>query len=356
MTTRPQRVLSGPPFIPSGVERRLHLILLSTLLAACSPTSAPMMEGTLLPVHLGDAGVDAGIDAGNPFDAGVEDAGVDAGPVDAGPVDAGLEDAGADAGAPSCPAGALFCEDFERGLDAATWSTNGNAAAFAIDPVQSHDGTRSLHFRYGTPYAITGNPTVQLRTPPAVPNDRVYLRVWLRFGDLSLPGQHPAFLDVADSSGREQAFGSIINDFALLAWTPGSGGLDNARIWYEGGGNQWHPGREDGDLTPLVENGLTAGSWFCVELMFFGDHQFAGDTAHPNEETKVWINGTEIPQLAASDALWRQELGHDPPEHWSPVYDRARWRLGLDSFGPHNVSLDLWFDSLVLSTTPIGCQ
>ena len=30
--------------------------------------------------------------------------------------------------------------------------------------------------------------------------------------------------------------------------------------------------------------------------------------------------------------------------------------LGLESFGPHYASLDLWFDALVMSTTPIGGQ
>jgi hypothetical protein len=90
-------------------------------------------------------------------------------------------------------------------------------------------------------------------------------------------------------------------------------------------------------------------------MMFFGDHQSAGDTMHPNEETKVWINGTEIPQMNATDALWRQELGHDPPEHWSPDYQNAHWRFGVESFGPTAAALDLWFDGIVLSHSPIGC-
>ena len=275
---------------------------------------------------------------------------------DAGAADAGLPDAGpaSDAGAIACPPTASFCESFEHGLDSALWLTNGNAPAFSIDTTTlAPDGTSSLHLAYGVPYAHTGAPTVQIKTPIAAPDDRLYLRAYLRFGNLGLPGAHPAFIYVADANGNEQAFGSIINDFALLAWTPG--GLDNARIWYEGGGNQWHPGVENGDATPNAENGLTAQSWFCVEMMFFGDHQFAGDTMHPNEETKVWVNGTEIPQLAASDALWRLELGHDPPEHWSPVYDNARWRFGVESFGPTSAALDIWFDAIVISRSPIGC-
>ncbi|MDP1829476.1 MAG: hypothetical protein Q8L48_39785 [Archangium sp.] len=303
-----------------------------------------------------DAGTpDAGTpDAGTP-DAGTPDAGTpDAGTPDAGRPDAGTPDAGTpDAGRVACPATASFCESFETGLESARWQINGSSAAFTVDTTTpAADGTSSLHLAYGAPYGRTGTQTVQLKTPVAAPNDRIYLRTYLRFGNLGLPGAHPAFIYVADNEGREQAFGSIINDFALLAWTPG--GLDNARIWYEGGGN-WHPGVENGDATPTSENGLTAQSWFCVELMFFGDHQGAGDTQHPNEQTKVWINGVEIPQLAASDALWRQELGQDPPEHWSPLYDNARWRFGVESFGPTNVALDLWFDALVISTLPIGC-
>lgn len=261
-------------------------------------------------------------------------------------MDAGLPDA-------TCPASAIFCDSFETGLDAARWLTNGDATAFTLDTTTpTPAGHASLHLAYGTPYAHTGHPTIQLRAALPAPDDRVYLRAYLRFGDLTLPGAHPAFLDVADGIGRELGFGSIINDFALLAWTPG--GLDNARIWYEGTG-YWHPGVENGDATPATENGLTAQSWFCVELMFFGDHQSSTDTQHPGEQVKVWINGAEIPQLAASDALWRQELGHDPPEHWVPVLNEARWRFGLESFGPTNATIDLWFDAIVLSHQPIGC-
>lgn len=267
----------------------------------------------------------------------------------------GAADAGptADAGA-GCPADAVFCESFEGALDGARWKINGTAAAFTIDTTTpAREGSGSLHLTYGAPSGHTGQQSIQIKPSLAAPGDRVYLRTYMRFGDLSLPGAHPFFIDVADSSGTEVGFGSIINDFSFMAFAPG--GLDNARIWYEGGGNQWHPGVEDGDATPLTENGLAAKTWVCVELMLFGDHQSAGDTMHPNEEAKVWINGTEVPQLGATDALWKLELGRDPPEHWSPRYDGATWRFGVESFGPRNVALDLWFDALVIGPTRIGC-
>lgn len=79
------------------------------LVCACSPTPAerdagqrdPEDSGTVFPVDAGaadDAGapVDAGLDAGEPFDAGVMDAGssFDAGAADASVLDAGVGDAG----------------------------------------------------------------------------------------------------------------------------------------------------------------------------------------------------------------------------------------------------------------------
>jgi hypothetical protein len=258
----------------------------------------------------------------------------------------------ADAGTPECPAGAVFCESFEDGIDPARWSINGDAKTFSVDGTVARDGTGSLHMAYGKPYGHTGQPSLEIKTPIPAPDDRIYLRAYLRFGDLKLPGYHPAFINVIDSTDHEIGFGSIINDFALLGWIPGK--LDNPRIWYEGGGG-WHDGNEDGDDTPDTENGLSARSWICLEMMYFGDDQGPADTTHAAEEVKVWINGTEIPDLEASDALWRGELGHDPPEHWSPIYNNAKWRFGVEDFGPENVALDVWFDAIAFSHSRIGC-
>ncbi len=325
---------------------------------------ARLVLGVVVCVGLGCTGTASGLDGGSEpgSDGG---ASADAGLPDAGEVDAGQpgRDAGTDAGTNAdggagtgavCPTDAWFCEGFEAAtLDLSKWSIRGDAAAFTVDTTTpAREGGHSLHLAYGKPYSHTGAQSVQIKAPLPAPDDRVYLRAYLRFGNLGLPGAHPFMLDVFDSSGTELGFGSIINDFSLLAYAPS--GLDNPRIWYEGGGG-YHPGNEDGDATPDNENGLTKQTWICVEMMFFGDHQGAGDTQHPNEEVKVWINGVDIPQMAASDALWRTELGSAPPEHWSPVYAGATWRFGVESFGPTNVALDLWFDALVLSPTRVGC-
>lgn len=314
-------------------------ILLCALLGGCVGVASP----------------DAGDVEPAPDDAGRVDAGTNR--EDAGAPDAGTPDAGTpplDGGAGPCPATAIFCDDFETGLDAAKWLTNGDATTFTIDTTTpAAHGTRSLHMAYGQPYGHTGYQTVQIKPRLAAPDDRVYVRAFMRFADLKLPGAHPFFIDVSDGTGTELGFGSIINDFAFMAYAPN--GLDDARIWYEGGGG-WHPGVENGDATPNTENTVTAQTWVCVELMYFGDHQGAGDTQHPGEQVTVWLDGVEIPQLAASDAIWQQALGRAPPEHWSPVYDGARWKFGVSSFGPDNVALDIWFDAIAVSHTRIGCD
>ncbi|MFZ5439433.1 MAG: hypothetical protein ACOZQL_05470 [Myxococcota bacterium] len=317
--------------------------LLALVLAGCDAAIGELDAPPL------SAGAEAAFDAGAPDAAVAHDAG-------APPLDAGL-DAGAppsDAGAlpAACPTDALLCESFESGLDPARWRVKGQAATFTVDTATAADGNRSLKMSYGVPFMHTGEQVIELRTPPAAPDDRLYLRVYLRFGDLSLPGAHPSFVDVTDGRA-ELGFGSISNDFAMMGWGFFSGGLDNARAWYEGG--SWHPGVEDGDATPGTEQGFHAQRWLCLEAMYFGDHQGSSDSAHPNEEVKVWLDGVERPELNLSDALWRAELGRDPPEHWSPVYEGAAWRFGLESFGPANVGLELWFDSIVFSHHRIGC-
>lgn len=318
-----------------------------------------ILTGSLLGVALLGCNSPTGSDMDGGRDAGQQE--LDSGHTDAGST--GTEDAGnvvQDAGIIEqdggterlCPPGAAFCEDFEDGLDMGRWAINGNQNTFTVDrSIGAAHGQQSLHVAYGATYGHTGTPTIQIKTRIAAPEDRLYARVYLRFDNLTLPGAHPFFISISDAATTEIGFGSIQNDFALMAWAPG--GLDNPRMWFEGNG--WRPGNEDGDNTPLSERFIQAKEWFCVEMMLFGDHQGAGDTHHEAEEAKVWLNGMEISDMAMSDTIWRQELGRNPPEHWSPVYDGSVWKFGIESFPPQNASIDVWFDALAISTQRIGC-
>ena len=318
------------------------------LMLGCSGLARPLEQS-------GDAvSADAGSDAGvlHPGDGGDSKGDASLEPVDAGAAaDAGPTEY-IDGGVDACPAGAIFCESFENGIDSSRWRRSGDAQTFSVDNTVARDGRGSLHMAYGAPYGHTGQQYLTLVPAIPAPEDRVYLRAYMRFENLVLPGAHPAFVDVIDSAQHELGFGSIYNDFALLGWVPGA--MDNSLVWSENKG-PWRPTVEDGDSTPDTEQSLKAKTWFCLEMMYFGDHQGPQDTNHDAEEVRVWIDGTEIPELHATDAAWTAELGHAPPEHWSPIYDNASWMIGLVSFGPQNVALDVWFDAIVLSHSRVGC-
>lgn len=244
----------------------------------------------------------------------------------------------------SCPIGAILCESFEDGaaIDIVRWDVRADDGVFSLDSDVSADGSRSLHMRYGQPYGALGEQAIVTRDGIAAPGDRVYVRAYLRFEELSLPGAHPFFITAYDGDAW-LAFGSIINDFALMAV---GNGLDNPQPWYEGGTGMWHPGNEDGDETPLTENGVEAGSFVCVEVMAFG-----GGSDPDTEEARVSIDGMPISDMVANDERW----GYPSAARWSPVYDGTPWAFGVESFGPDNVALDIWFDAIVISNEPIGC-
>lgn len=311
-------------------DARALLLALALSSAACTGTTSATESDA------GPRDAAAGGDAQIPGDGAPGDA---AAPRD----DAAARDAGTTA-TPSCPSGALLCESFEEGtaLDTTRWRSSADDGVFVIDSTTAADGSRSLHMRYGQPYGATGEQTIVTREGIAAPGDRVYVRSYLRFGDLSLPGAHPFFITAFDGDAW-LAFGSIINDFALMAV---GNGLDNPQPWYEGGTGMWHPGVEDGDDTPLTENGLVAGEWFCVEVMAFG-----GGADPDTEEATVSIDGVPIADMVANDERW----GFPAAARWSPRYDGTPWAFGVESFGPDNVALDIWFDAIVISNEPIGC-
>lgn len=295
---------------------------------------------------MGEGEMDAARDAGRSAedasagDASTEDA--SAGDAATGDSGAGEETDGGPAHSASCPPHAILCESFEEGpsLDPTRWRVEGAASTFVLDAEHAADGSRSLHMRYGRPHGALGDQAFVTRSGIAAPEDRVYVRAYLRFEELSLPGAHPFFITAYDGDAW-LAFGSISNDFALMSV---GNGLDAPQMWFEHG--SWRPGVEDGDDTPLTEHHLRAGDWICVELTAFG-----GGADPDTEESSVAIDGVPIPEMVANDERW----GFPAAERWSPQLDGTPWAFGLNSFGPDEVALDIWFDAIVISNEPIGC-
>jgi hypothetical protein len=259
----------------------------------------------------------------------------------------------------TCPEQAVLCESFEQDpLDTARWSITGMAGSVTIDATQSVDGKSSLHLQSGSERGLAPPFAASLLEHVPATNDRIYMRVYMRYGDLTLPGYHPNLITVTDGNydvGHWPdfsiwSFGWFWNDFSINGF---GRGLDGAKIWMEDGNEQQAGGFYLGDKTPSVEQWLQVDHWYCLEVMGFGDDLGDGNQDGDREEVRVWIDDMEISGLHANDAYWK---GYGAKERWSPKYDGSLWSFGISGQAPQDgQKIDIWYDALAFSSERIGC-
>jgi len=259
----------------------------------------------------------------------------------------------------TCPKQAVFCESFEQApLAADRWSITGMAGSVTIDATQSVDGNSSLHLKSGSQDGLAPPFAASLLAHIPAKDDRVYMRVYMRYGDLTLPGYHPNLITVTDGDydiGHWPdfsiwSFGWFWNDFSINGF---GRGLDGAKIWMEEGNEQQAGGFYLGDKTPTAEQWLEVDHWYCLEVMGFGDDLGDGNQDGDGEEVRVWIDDEEIAGLHADDAYWK---GYGAKERWSPKYDGSLWSFGIGGQAPQNgQKIDIWYDALAFSSERIGC-
>jgi hypothetical protein len=244
----------------------------------------------------------------------------------------------------SCPEVAIFCESFEGSEqpNLEQWDIEppwGQEKPeylnyFTLETTTAADGEQSAHFRYGEEFDVLGAwAFLQTKAAIPAPDDRLYVRFYLRFADLSLSTAHPFYVSAFDARGQWDSFlgdepmpilgfGSIRGNFNVGVL---GNNLDNSQIW-------------EGGAQTLREN-----EWFCVEMMLFG-----GGDQPDTEEVRVWVNGAEIDDLYATDERWSDEA-----DRWSPMYDGGRFRLGFNSSTSERE--EYWLDAFVIAHEPIGC-
>jgi hypothetical protein len=259
----------------------------------------------------------------------------------------------------TCPEQAVFCESFEDDpLPADRWSISGMAGSVTIDTTRSVDGRSSLHLKSGTEYGLAPPFAASLLKHIPAANDRIYMRVYMRYADLTLPGYHPNLITVTDGDydiGHWPdfsiwSFGWFWNDFSINGF---GRGLDGAKIWIEDGNEQQAGGFYLGDKTPATEQWLKVDQWYCLEVMGFGDDLGDGNTQGDGEEVRVWIDDMEIAGLHADDAYWK---GYGSKERWSPKYDGSLWSFGIGGQAPQNgQKVEIWYDALAFASARIGC-
>jgi hypothetical protein len=217
--------------------------------------------------------------------------------------------------------GTLLCEDFETGsvgvAPGAPWSVSVNGTDGVVeidDTTPAHSGNRSVRVssrgNYQTFLTLDGAPVFPLVGPS------LYVRTYLRL-DAPMTAGHNTYFKAgaggAISSNNETRVGVMLEMLMINQPDGDRGFLSNESYWTD---------QELGAVVPEL-------AWTCLEAFF-----------DPSTSTvAVWMDGTEIPDLRRTD--WKQD----------PL---GALHFGFEKYaGP---DADVWYDDIVVSTSPIGCD
>lgn len=215
-------------------------------------------------------------------------------------------------GGPSrCDAsGVAFCENFENGLDAATWTTTQSGDATAVvDTLRAARGTKSLHVK-----TTAGNGHAYITEKKSFPatNNVLYGRMFVWFED-----------DITTTGHFSLAEG---------------GGSDNGAAIRFGGQNKFlgvgTDGGASGDWTDKDNKLIPSKVWICTEFEFKGDtnefHVWWDDVARAGLSTGATRHANFVmPQLNRLWFGWYMYNNQEPQE--------------------------LWIDEIAVDFKPIGC-
>lgn len=152
----------------------------------------------------------------------------------------------------------------------------------------------------------------------------LHVRMWVRH-TTALPAAHVTFVSMPDSSQGGRAL----------------------RIGGQNGALQWNRESDDATLpaqSPVgvgLSRPLPTGSWQCL--------RFAVDTSAPELDT--WLNDEQVPGLHA-DGVPTQDVDDQWLSRTTPPRPTAL-RLGWESYGTGDDTL--WFDDVVVGSSPVGC-
>ena len=240
--------------------------------------------------------------------------------------------AGGSGGSPGgdpCTTAAL-CDDFEGGMDPA-WSIQMDSQPQpVVDTTKGANGSSSSLRTTGT--------TQQSFVTFPVPGQQLYVRTYMNFENAtSTISPHGWYIVGADNvtsgGGAQMRFGSSGNHghgSSELDFNVYNGGCTGEKTQFSDGASDGNQGW--GNTTDDVLN-FEANTWYCVETYFNG-------TGH---EFRFWVDGTEHQGLHVTEATMC--------DAWAPTYTHVK--LGAGANGDVG---DVWFDDVVISTSPIGCN
>jgi hypothetical protein len=242
---------------------------------------------------------------------------------------------GSGGGAGLCPAGALFCDDFETDAvgqpPAEPWRASTNAGTVAVDSTRAFSGSNAL-----------------LATAPNGPN---YRRAFIGLGSGS-----PIFPGAASEMyGRAmiwlEAAPTEVHWTMIQAQGRAAVGTHDAEYRYGGQhgtgllmANYETNNNVRTDCWDHSQTVVPTGKWACVEWRF----------AVATNEMQFWLDGTEISDIHVTD---RGEGcgGNDLNGQWlaPPAFDNLF--LGWEHYQAWSGDIRIWLDAVAVSTERVGC-
>jgi hypothetical protein len=229
----------------------------------------------------------------------------------------------------SCPAGALFCEDFEGFAAGALPGSapftpqTGGGASLSIDGTTAGQGSRSLHVN--APGNSFGYIRVNNFSPPG---NNFFGRVRVRVDAFPTSPDYAHFV-LVEATG---AGGGLVRPVGGQ-YIPGQG---QTALW--GVGNDQG---SSGDWTSWQPSVPTVSSqWICYEWQM--------RSADANID--VWLD--EVPQPALSVSS-QQRRDYNGSRFAFPTFNTI-W-FGWWLFQANNGTRDVWLDDIALASTRVGC-
>jgi hypothetical protein len=211
-----------------------------------------------------------------------------------------------------CPAGAIFCADFESG-----GVMPGSAQFFpdylrtSISSYLSIDST--IHSRGAASLKVAGTGFSQM-LGVATGTTTFWSRVYFRMDRDSAMG-HNTYYEAATGNGspndgRHIRIGEYFCQLVAGRDSPDESVLSNGGTYMCMGGTR-----------------LAANTWYCLETYFNG----------PASEVRVFVNGAEIPQLHITNYS----------------YTYTMFKFGYEAYG--GPAGNFWYDDVAVATQRVGC-
>lgn len=229
--------------------------------------------------------------------------------------------------------------------DKAKWLAYGQfdpGPAPVVDTARFHSPPNSV--RVGGS-ASTGNGVGSVLVPVMgfpVDGNAFYMRVWMNWEQATTAfSGHSGFIVAStgrDNSGTELRLGLSTKGGPPMVELNLQGATDGGEVsryssGFTSGGNQ----------ADFPGPGFTfdANRWYCVEALFKGTPS----------EFRLWIDGTDITAMHVTDFRGSLTSG-TPRTAWAPIYKF----LKIGSSDYDGLLKQIWYDDVVVSTGPIGCN